>query len=107
MIAVSIWATAVPVALSSSHIAYGSMRMEPVFMVLGESAAAAGSVVDQYVAVQDVPYDWLRKQLVGDRQVLGLPATSEPESAQAAHSDDSSAEIGRLGFGEWFSPSTM
>jgi len=31
----------VPVCLSASHIAYGSIRMEPVFMILGESAATA------------------------------------------------------------------
>ncbi|MEI4508462.1 FAD-dependent oxidoreductase [Sphingopyxis sp. CCNWLW253] len=45
----------VPVALSASHIAYGSIRMEPVFMILGQSAAAASSIaIDDQIAVQDV-----------------------------------------------------
>ena len=50
----------VPVCVSSSHIAFGSIRMEPVFMILGQSAAVAASMaIDQGVAVQDVPYEQL------------------------------------------------
>lgn len=65
----------VPVCLSASHIAYGSIRMEPVFMVLGQSAATAACMaVDLGVAVQDVPYDRLRERLLADRQVLDWPA---------------------------------
>jgi hypothetical protein len=61
----------VPVCLSSSHIAYGSIRMEPVFMILGQSAAtAAVMAMDSGVPVQDVPYDKLRARLVADGQVL-------------------------------------
>ena len=61
----------VPVCFSSSHIAYGSARMEPVFMVLGESAAyAACQAVDGNKPVQDVDYPTLRKRLVEARQVL-------------------------------------
>jgi len=45
----------VPVCLSSSHIAFGSIRMEPVFMVLAQSAAvAAGIAIDKRIPVQDV-----------------------------------------------------
>ena len=45
----------VPVCLSASHIAYGSIRMEPVFMVLGQSSAvAACQVIDKKIAVQQV-----------------------------------------------------
>jgi hypothetical protein len=45
----------VPVCLSASHIAYGSIRMEPVFMVLGQSAAlAACMAIDSKIAVQDI-----------------------------------------------------
>ena len=61
----------VPVCLSSSHIAYGSIRMEPVFMILGQSAATAAALaIDGHLAVQDVPYEALRKRLVADGQVL-------------------------------------
>ncbi len=61
----------VPVAVSSSHIAYGSIRMEPVFMILGQSAAtAAAMAIDGKLAVQDVPYTKLRERLVQDKQVL-------------------------------------
>ncbi|WP_420141306.1 FAD-dependent oxidoreductase [Sphingomonas sp.] len=64
----------VPVALSASHIAYGSIRMEPVFMILGQSAAAAASIaLDEKVAVQDVPYSKLRARLLADKQILALP----------------------------------
>jgi hypothetical protein len=62
----------VPVCLSSSHIAYGSIRMEPVFMILGQSAAAAATLaIAAGCAVQDVPYRELRDQLIRDGQVLG------------------------------------
>ena len=45
----------VPVCLSASHIAYGSIRMEPVFMMLGQSAAVAACLaIDDNVAVQQV-----------------------------------------------------
>lgn len=64
----------VPVALSASHIAYGSIRMEPVFMILGQSAAAAASIaIAQGRAVQDVPYPTLRQQLGDEGQILELP----------------------------------
>ncbi len=69
----------VPVCLSSSHIAYGSIRMEPVFMILGQSAATAACLaIDDGVAVQDVDYEKLRKQLDADGQVLTLPAGKGP-----------------------------
>jgi hypothetical protein len=65
----------VPVCLSSSHIAFGSIRMEPVFMVLGQSAATAAALaLDAGVAVQDVPYTQLRQRLVKDGQVLEYAA---------------------------------
>ncbi len=61
----------VPVCLSSSHIAYGSIRMEPVFMILGQSAAtAAAFAIDDAVAVQKVNYEKLRTRLRSDIQVL-------------------------------------
>jgi len=61
----------VPAALSASHIAFGSIRMEPVFMVLGQSAATgACQAIDQEVAVQDIDTEKLRERLLADGQVL-------------------------------------
>jgi len=66
----------VPVALSASHIAYGSIRMEPVFMILGQSAAAAASIaIADGDAVQDVSYPRLRKRLLAEGQILSLAET--------------------------------
>ena len=61
----------VPVCLSATHIAYGSIRMEPVFMIMGQSAATAASIaMDDKVPVQRVDYAKLRVQLEKDGQVL-------------------------------------
>jgi hypothetical protein len=61
----------VPVCLSSSHIAYGSIRMEPVFMLLGQSAGTAAVLsIDDDIAVQQLDYEKLRKQLIVDGQRL-------------------------------------
>ncbi|MCB0749842.1 MAG: FAD-dependent oxidoreductase, partial [Ignavibacteriae bacterium] len=61
----------VPVCLSSSHIAFGSIRMEPVFMILAESATFAASLAISYVQeVQNVNYSTLRTELVKANQVL-------------------------------------
>ena len=66
----------VPVAVSSSHIAYGSIRMEPVFMILGQSATTAASLaLDGNMAVQDVPYETLKARLIADGQVLEWDGT--------------------------------
>jgi hypothetical protein len=63
----------VPVCLSATHIAFGSIRMEPVFMVLGQSAAtAACQAIDQQKAVQDIDYSTLKKRLLTDKQVLEI-----------------------------------
>ncbi len=61
----------VPVAVSSSHIAYGSIRMEPVFMILGQSAATAAALaIEGQTSVQDVPYAKLEPRLRRDGQIL-------------------------------------
>jgi len=61
----------VPVCVSSSHIAFGSIRMEPVFMILGQSAATAAVLaLEDNGAVQDVPYPKLRERLLKEGQVL-------------------------------------
>jgi hypothetical protein len=61
----------VPVCLSASHIAFGSIRMEPVFMVLGQSAASAACLaIDDGVSVQQLDYQRLHKRLLKDGQIL-------------------------------------
>jgi len=61
----------VPVCLSASHIAFGSIRMEPVYMILGQSAGLAASVaIDSEVAVQEVDYATLKKLLEDRGQKL-------------------------------------
>lgn len=61
----------VPVCLSSSHIAYGSIRMEPVFMILGQSAAIAASLAIKHkTSVQDVNYEILKQELLNCKQVI-------------------------------------
>lgn len=75
----------VSVCVSSSHIAFGSIRMEPVFMILGQSAATgAVMALDQNIAVQDVPYSQLSEQLVKDGQVLeyASPPRRQEEAGQ-------------------------
>jgi len=63
----------VPVCLSSSHIAYGSVRMEPVFMILGESAATAASLaIDHKTDIQEVNYNQLKNLLLNQKQYLTL-----------------------------------
>ncbi len=63
----------VPVCVSSSHIAFGSIRMEPVFMILGQSAGTAACLaIDRNCAVQEIPYEVLKQRLVADGQVLEL-----------------------------------
>lgn len=61
----------VPVCLSATHIAFGSIRMEPVFMVLGQSAAIAASMaIDKNIPVQEVNYSELQKVLLENKQRL-------------------------------------
>jgi hypothetical protein len=63
----------VPLAVSASHIAFGSIRMEPVFMILGQSGAtAAVMALDKGVTIQNISYEDLKTQLVKDGQVLTL-----------------------------------
>lgn len=61
----------VPVCLAASHIAYGSIRMEPVFMIMGQSAATAAVLaIDDNLPVQKVNYQKLRERLLADKQIL-------------------------------------
>ena len=94
----------VPVAVSSSHIAFGSIRMEPVFMLLGQAAATAAALaIDGGVAVQDVPYDPLRRRLLADGQVLEyrgpprLPAGKKAAATPAAEPEPTGGAAPRAG----------
>jgi hypothetical protein len=69
----------VPVCLSASHIAFGSIRMEPVFFALGQVAGTAASIAaEKGLSVQDVPYIDLSDRLRADGQVLEMPSPSHP-----------------------------
>ncbi|GAB5443309.1 MAG: FAD-dependent oxidoreductase [Fuerstiella sp.] len=79
----------VPVCVSSTHIAFGSIRMEPVFMILGQSAATAASIaMEQQISVQEVDYADLRERLLQDGQVLDLPPGIKPRITLQASSFD-------------------
>jgi hypothetical protein len=90
----------VPVCLSATHISYGSIRMEPVFMVLGQSAATAAVLaIDAKTSVHKVEYARLRERLLADKQVLewtgprtGSAAGIDPKKLPGLVVDDSDAE---------------
>ncbi|MCE9631866.1 MAG: FAD-dependent oxidoreductase [Planctomycetia bacterium] len=75
----------VPVCVSASHVAFGSIRMEPVFMALAQAAATAAALaIDRACAVQVVPYAQLRERLVADGVALAsqsLPAAAREGAA--------------------------
>lgn len=70
----------VPVALSCTHVAISSIRVEPTWMNLGQSAGIAAALArKKNVSVQDLPYSLLRERLLAANQVLDLPAlAAEP-----------------------------
>lgn len=103
----------VPVCLSSSHIAYGSIRMEPVFMVLGQSAATAACMaIDGSIPVQKVDYSKLRERLLADKQMLEwtgprktpatAPAMVDVSKLPGTVVDDTAAKLS----GDWSSGHT-
>jgi hypothetical protein len=101
----------VPVCLSASHIAYGSIRMEPVFMVLGQSAAtAACQAIDKGTSVQRVDISALQDRLKSDAQVLEWtgPVTAartglDPKSLDGLVLDDSQARL----TGDWSTSASL
>lgn len=61
----------VPVCVSSSHIAFGSIRMEPVFMILGQSAGTMASLaIEKKTSLHGLTYDEIKVRLLSDGQVL-------------------------------------
>ena len=93
----------VPVCLSATHIAYGSIRMEPVFMILGQSAATAAVLaLEGDLAVQDVPYAKLKEHLLKDGQILSYTGPKsarglDPQKLEGVVVDDTQASQN----GEW------
>lgn len=95
----------VPVCLSASHIAFGSIRMEPVFMVLGQSAATAACLsIDEQVAVGELQYAKLKERLLADGQVLAYQAAGgpslppiDPRTLKGIVADDDAAKL----TGQW------
>jgi hypothetical protein len=64
----------VPVALSCTHVAFSSIRVEPTWMILGQSAGIAAALsAKQNFTVQNLPYAVLRERLLAQKQVLDLP----------------------------------
>ena len=94
----------VPVCLAASHISYGSIRMEPVFMVMGQSAAtAAVHAIEQKSSVQSIDLEKYKKQLIKDGQVLDFESPPVVSAVQMTKEqlgsivlDDGDAE--RTGF---------
>jgi len=74
----------VPVALSATHVAYSSVRVEPTWMAIGQSAGiAAALAAKEGVTVQSLDYDRLRDRLLAQNQVLDLPVLPPPADKPA------------------------
>jgi len=93
-------------ALSASHSAFASIRMEPVFMVTSQSAATAACLaIDERLAVQDLEYERLKSRLAADGQILtwttsdkaARPRINRPETLPGLVLDDTQAKFR----GEW------
>ncbi len=91
-----------PICLSASHVAHGSIRMEPVFMALSQSAAlAAGLSIDLGVSVQDVPYPELREKLEAAHQIVRpeawkrVPRENPPPAKKSAQLPTTQSPIER------------
>jgi len=92
----------VPVALSCTHVAISSLRIEATWMLLGQSAGiAAAMAAERSVTVQNLPYADLRSRLLAQGQVLELPEAFRPLSGIVL--DDPAAEL----TGTWSISTTM
>ena len=96
----------VPVALSCTHVGMSSIRVEPTWMILGQSAGIAAALsAKQHLDVQELPYPALRERLLAQKQVLDLPVLAElppepkgamsidPKSLPGIVLDDAQAEL--------------
>jgi len=85
----------VPWCLSSSHMAFGSIRMEPVFMGLGQSSATAAAIaIDDELSVQQVPYSKLVAKLRADGQALTWNETTDDQAIVVDNDDDNAIKTG-------------
>ncbi len=99
----------VPVAMSCTHVGISSIRVEPTWMIIGQSAGIAAALAAKHdVGVQELPYPQLRERLLAQGQVLELPALADlpakPKASSIASKslpgivlDDSAAKLE----GEW------
>lgn len=108
----------VPVALSCTHVGISSIRVEPTWMILGQSAGIAAAVsAKQNLAVQKLPYPALRERLLAQKQVLDLPVLADlppepkgamnvdPKTLPGIVLDDAQAELkGQWGRSSSFKP---
>ncbi len=93
----------VPWCLSASHISFGSFRMEPVYMIVGQSAATAACfAIDDNVPVQQVSYPKLKAQLLADGQRLTYTTTAEQETGTIVDNADAA---GVTVTGDWLASS--
>ncbi|MDR0336272.1 MAG: FAD-dependent oxidoreductase [Planctomycetaceae bacterium] len=100
----------VPVCVSSSHIAFGSIRMEPVFMILGQSAATAAVLaIHENIDVQKIDYEKLKTRLIEDGQRLFYLEQKKHSNSVDVNKlngivlDNNSAQL----LGNWNSSSSM
>jgi hypothetical protein len=96
----------VPVCMSASHVAYGTVRMEPVYMILGQACGVAGALAaTERKAVQDVAYEKIKAKLLAQKAVLDPADVPVPagggklavESLPGILVDDATARI----VGDW------
>lgn len=96
----------VPVAMSCTHVAFSSIRVEPTWMIIGQSAGVAAALaVKEGVSVQRLPYPVLRARLLAQKQVLDLPVlpdlppepvtpmSLDPKTLPGIVLDDTQAEL--------------
>jgi hypothetical protein len=75
-------------AVSASHIAYGSIRMEPVFMEIGQAAGTAVALaLDGSISVQNVDFAALQARLIADGALVGWPVNPGPPWQGTAGAD--------------------
>ena len=81
-------------ALSASHTAFASIRMEPVFMVTSQSAATAACLaIDDNVPVQQLDYARLRSRLIADGQILTWPGSRPRTKLKGIVLDETAAKF--------------